>query len=276
MESHANSLITYEGTYVYLAEEIKKWRERTKQNYVYSIQIGLTMDQGRRNYMEDRAEAKAWEPFPEILPGFKAAFVAVYDGHGGSVAVEIVKEKLRKIIMDEWRAALFGFFGLDSNTEHIGDERKLQPGPERDQVEKLSLTLIPGILRRAFAIMQDDLEKVYKDTGKSDGTTAVVNLLVYNKLFSAHCGDSRAVMIRGGVGLAITNDHKPNEPSERERIETLGGTVRKIGSVHRVNGNLSVSRTLGDCAHKVRLKEPGYTSLTRHSLMLVLNQRFRN
>ena len=39
-----------------------------------------------------------------------------------------------------------------------------------------------------------------------------------------------------------TEDHKPNNTLERERIEAGGGTVR----ANRVNGMLAVSRALGD------------------------------
>ena len=40
-----------------------------------------------------------------------------------------------------------------------------------------------------------------------------------NQLYAAHCGDSRAVMSRGGEALRLTEDHKPNLPRERKRVE---------------------------------------------------------
>lgn len=44
----------------------------------------------------------------------------------------------------------------------------------------------------------------------------------------------------------LTVDHKPNSPAEMERIVKLGGTVTNVGGVHRVQGDLSVCRALGD------------------------------
>jgi serine/threonine protein phosphatase PrpC len=46
----------------------------------------------------------------------------------------------------------------------------------------------------------------------------------------------------GGDALALSTDHKPDDPLERERILKAGGTVEKS----RVNGKLAVSRALGD------------------------------
>ena len=40
-----------------------------------------------------------------------------------------------------------------------------------------------------------------------------------NQLYAAHCGDSRAVMSRNGEALRLTEDHKPNLPRERKRVE---------------------------------------------------------
>ena len=41
-------------------------------------------------------------------------------------------------------------------------------------------------------------------------------------LYAAHAGDSRAVLCRGGSALRLTEDHKPNLPAERERVESAG------------------------------------------------------
>ena len=69
----------------------------------------------------------------------------------------------------------------------------------------------------------------------------------------AWCGDCRAVLASydrdRGVPLSarpLTEDHKPERPSERRRIEAAGGCVRWDGRVYRVNGNLAVARALGD------------------------------
>lgn len=56
-------------------------------------------------------------------------------------------------------------------------------------------------------------------------------------------GDSRAVISQSGKAIELTRDHKPHEPSERERIESSGGYVCQEGLL---NGELAVARAIGD------------------------------
>ena len=50
-----------------------------------------------------------------------------------------------------------------------------------------------------------------------------------------------------GKATALSFDHKPTNPSERQRIQRAGGFVNGEG---RVNGNLNLSRALGDLTYK--------------------------
>ncbi|KAF7455800.1 putative protein phosphatase 2C [Cryptosporidium felis] len=84
------------------------------------------------------------------------------------------------------------------------------------------------------------------------GTTAVVAIIVPSEgerppyLVVANAGDSRAVLSRSGQAIALTHDHKPELPLENERILRAHGTVEN----GRVDGNLNMSRTLGDLQYK--------------------------
>ena len=55
-------------------------------------------------------------------------------------------------------------------------------------------------------------------------------------LYVANAGDSRAILCRKGKALALSEDHKPNNAEEMERIHNAGGTV----SMKRVDGDLAV------------------------------------
>ncbi|XP_054268457.1 mucin-2-like [Macrosteles quadrilineatus] len=83
------------------------------------------------------------------------------------------------------------------------------------------------------------------------GTTAVVALLRHKegKLYVAWLGDSQAVLVRNGRPLEIVRPHKPDRPDEKDRIEGMGGTVLYWGT-WRVNGQLAVSRAIGDVEYK--------------------------
>lgn len=78
--------------------------------------------------------------------------------------------------------------------------------------------------------------------------------------YTVNLGNCRAVMCRGGRGVLLTSDHKPDRPDERQRIENAGGFVGKIAGISRVysaagaglavqreaSTYLAVSRAFGD------------------------------
>ena len=91
------------------------------------------------------------------------------------------------------------------------------------------------------------------------GTTSNVLYFTGSKLFVACSGDSRAVMGRAGAGdsvvaVELSQDHKPDLPQEKKRIEAAGGVVSNAGprglppSRVWVNGRvgLAMSRSIGD------------------------------
>jgi len=94
------------------------------------------------------------------------------------------------------------------------------------------------------------------ETGAADnvGCTAVCVLLTDDEIVCANAGDSRAILCRDGEPVALSHDHKPNDSVERERIEAAGGRIEEIPvgmRVHyRVNGNLNLSRSIGDLEYK--------------------------
>jgi len=82
------------------------------------------------------------------------------------------------------------------------------------------------------------------------GCTAVVALVCGGdqpQLICANAGDSRCVLARGSRALDMSQDHKPELKSEMKRIKQAGGFVSADG---RVDGNLNLSRSLGDFAYK--------------------------
>ncbi|ELP87008.1 leucine-rich repeat containing protein, putative [Entamoeba invadens IP1] len=76
----------------------------------------------------------------------------------------------------------------------------------------------------------------------NDGTTACVLLVTPNEYYTAHVGDSRAIVVRKQDHEQLTEDDKATAPSEIERIVSVGGYVTK----GRVNGVLAITRSIGD------------------------------
>ena len=79
------------------------------------------------------------------------------------------------------------------------------------------------------------------------GATAVTVLMRDGQVWCGNAGDSRCIASVQGRAQALSTDHKPNDPAERERIEAAGGFVE----FNRVNGNLALSRALGDFLFKM-------------------------
>lgn len=71
-------------------------------------------------------------------------------------------------------------------------------------------------------------------------------------IYCANAGDSRAVISTGGKSKPLSYDHKPTDPKESQRIVNAGGFV-EFG---RVNGNLALSRAIGDFEFKQNVNLP--------------------
>ncbi|CAL1538625.1 unnamed protein product [Lymnaea stagnalis] len=86
-----------------------------------------------------------------------------------------------------------------------------------------------------------------EEPGSDSGCTACVALLQGKRLIVANAGDSRCILARAGKAVELSFDHKPEDDSERKRIEKAGGKVTSDG---RVNGGLNLSRAIGDHVYK--------------------------
>lgn len=177
------------------------------------MKVGWAITKGRRFYNEDTIYCE-FHPIPkgeEEDGTHQAACLAVFDGHGGPNASSFVRDNLFKILLDD---ELFHshLFQAVENAYRKTDELYLQ----RDAIHR-----------------------------NDDGCTATTAVLVGRRLVVAHVGDSRAVLGEGGTATPLTDDHKPNRPDERTRIENVGGTVVHAGT-WRVGGVLAVSRSFGN------------------------------
>lgn len=83
------------------------------------------------------------------------------------------------------------------------------------------------------------------------GCTAVVVLITPANILVANAGDSRCYLYTDdGKTTPLSEDHKPDNAPERERITKAGGYV----SNGRVCDNLNLSRAIGDLTYKKNQK----------------------
>ncbi|KAG7187977.1 hypothetical protein KM043_013933 [Ampulex compressa] len=147
------------------------------------------------------------------------AFFAVYDGHGGAAVAQHAGKHLH---------------------EYITRRSEYKEGDVARAMQQ-------GFLEFDKAMQNDVILKE-----DQSGTTVIALLIKDNVLYSANAGDSRAVASIGGNTVPLSRDHKPTLKDERERIEAAGGWVE----FNRVNGQLALSRALGDFMFKRNESKP--------------------
>jgi len=184
------------------------------------LRYGLASMQGWRIEMEDAHCAVMG------LPGQlkEWAFFAVFDGHAGERVSSHCAENLLETII---------------NTEQFS-----KCAGEED----VSMDEIKKGIRDGFLLLDDKMRKIPEMASGEDksGSTAVCVLISPSHMYIANCGDSRGVICRDAGVVFSTQDHKPINPAEKERIQNAGGSVM----IQRVNGSLAVSRALGDYEYK--------------------------
>lgn len=141
------------------------------------------------------------------------AFFAVYDGHGGEKVAIFTGENLPKILAK--------------------DEKYLNG----DYIESLK----DVFLATDVAILSDS--EIGNDPS---GCAATSTLITKDAIYCANAGDSRCVLSIDGIVKPLSFDHKPTNEGEKNRIVNAGGFV----DMGRVNGNLALSRGIGDFEFK--------------------------
>ncbi|KAG9406951.1 hypothetical protein AC1031_003276 [Aphanomyces cochlioides] len=236
------------------------------------LPYGIATEKGPKQTQEDayyigafRGERLTLNGFTGSGNGYEDGCFGVFDGHGGDRASRYCAEFTFKRIHD-----------------------RLQKYVPSSVTEASEGTLVPVIRQ---AILELDAEfcefsaaqlrfgkangnKKFPLCGIEDGTTLVIAMIRDDHVYVANVGDSRAVLCqmdsRGKTkAVPLSKDHKPEVPSERERIEAKGGKVtglfcgnrppgfalntwpfNRMVDVPRVDGILSMTRAIGDATMK--------------------------
>lgn len=147
----------------------------------------------------------------ELSEDKEASFFAVFDGHGGHDVAKIASQSLHKAIV----------------TNKAYRKQRIQEA-----------------ITNGYLAFDHDIRT--KNQHNQSGSTAISVLIRDNKIYCGNVGDSRAIASVAGEVELLSNDHKPNTHDEHLRIISAGGWVE----FNRVNGNLALSRALGDFVYK--------------------------
>lgn len=204
---------------------------------IYSIR-------GERQYMED-----------EYFIGDDGRFAAVFDGHGGAA--------ISRYLRQNFYAAVQAALPTSASAEAIAQDESLNSASADDLA-------IASAVCAAFEKIDNEVQDISHWSFQGSTGLAVVihtNIDGTRTIISGNVGDSRAILGRRKTAIDLTRDHKPNDEVERSRIVDLGGTVDWCGQVdrrgqpvehtgvYRINGNLALSRSIGD-----RSERPWVTS----------------
>ncbi|XP_040379457.1 probable protein phosphatase 2C 37 [Oryza brachyantha] len=190
--------------------------------------------------MRDMEDAVSLRPsFCTWADGSPMHFFAVFDGHGGPHVSALCREQMHVILAEELAAA------AREGEEVVDEERAWRAALSRSFSRVDALAAVACACGRAA--VPPCRCPLSGQTGAIIGSTAVVALLVRDRLVVANCGDSRAVLCRAAAAapLPLSSDHKPDRPDEKARIEAAGGRVVYLNGP-RVRGILAMSRALGD------------------------------
>mmetsp|Transcript_4471 Transcript_4471/g.7470 ORF Transcript_4471/g.7470 Transcript_4471/m.7470 type:complete len:379 (+) Transcript_4471:202-1338(+) len=256
-----------------------------------SMHYGGSSMQGWRRTMEDAHVAETALPEdPET------AIFGVFDGHGGAEVAKFCQKYLiaefqrLKASSSVDEALIKCFHRMDDmlrDTSRFHDElehmKTKEPTEEDGDDDRANGTMDAlDLLKRVFQLkrfmggdnsanaagangaagggasgaFKIDESAEPEDNLPQAGCTAVVAVKCGDELFVANAGDSRGVLCRNGRALALSEDHKPAQEGERSRIIAAGGFLSEIGGVCRVNGNLNLSRAIGDLKYKGNTELP--------------------
>ncbi|KAF8412124.1 hypothetical protein HHK36_000080 [Tetracentron sinense] len=201
---------------------------REREEDLRSLSHGSISVIGRRREMEDAVAV-----VPSFLSGEfeKYDFFAVYDGHGGSHVAQVCRDRLHRVLAME----IEGIEGRE-----MAEMGNREGEFDWEKVMGACFSKMDDEVNGGGVVMEDGSNSVL-----SIGSTAVVALVGKEKLVVANCGDSRAVLSRGGSVVPLSHDHKPDRPDEMERVEAAGGRVINWDG-YRVLGVLATSRSIGD------------------------------
>merc|ERR550534_3467546 len=144
------------------------------------------------------------------------AYMAVYDGHGGTGVANYLKDHLHEFILAQ---------------------------PEYREGD------VPEAVLKAFLAVDNELRS-YGNATELTGSTATCLLIKHGEVVVANLGDSRAVACIHGAARPLTQDH--NTSNARERVTAMGGVIKD----NRVGGVLIPTRSFGDFLLKAEQDKP--------------------
>lgn len=189
---------------------------------------------GKRKKQEDRCIS-----IPRVFGRDDVVFLGVFDGTVGDTAAEFVHHAMGEAV-----CASPAFNEALTATSGGGSGAWLKPPV---------ISCVETSLAEGFRNVDESLIRLCAERGIDYSSCTGVTAVVSGDLLSlAHVGDSKIVLGRdqGGVivGKYLTQDHKPDMPEERKRIEASGGSLAYLhgGKPFIRGGDFTARQAKGD------------------------------
>ncbi|XP_010317460.2 probable protein phosphatase 2C 75 [Solanum lycopersicum] len=228
---------------------------------------------GRRSSMEDAISVWPNLCSPYINQHRPIDFFAVYDGHGGPQVAGLCRDRMYLMLLEELLMTNTIITGSSSSNNNNIFARLFQRQLERESIKETWKRVLKSCFERIDEMAFDTCYECgigvpcgcppqHYGLG---GSTALLTILTEKTIIVANCGDSRAVLCRGGRSIPLSIDHTPDRAEERARIEACGGHV-VYDDCARVLGILAISRAIGDkYLKKYIISEPEFTFTKREA-----------
>lgn len=187
--------------------------------------------------------------------------LGILDGHGidGHFVSQFIKDEIIKTF---------------SNEETFKINKKNKDEQNEEIIYSKLIKNNNSFIKETFKSFDQKLQKENFDS-KESGTTCVILIQISKYIICANTGDSRCILVKKASYINnnnrnnilyenLSNDHKPNNPTEKKRIIEKGGEVhQRKNSLSEYEGvfriyekgqqypGLAVSRTLGDLNSKL-------------------------
>lgn len=154
------------------------------------------------------------------------ALFGVFDGHGGAEVARFCGKYFEQTLLKN---------------------KSFQNAKYEQALKETFLEMDVHIRKKENIAELNQMKNEPNNDESTAGCTANVILIIDNLVFCANAGDSRTILITdNGTVLPLSIDHKPDNQIEKSRISAAGGFIID----GRVNGNLNLSRAIGDLEYK--------------------------
>ena len=179
------------------------------------------------------------------------AIFGVMDGHGGDFTSEFAADHFMRFFSSSNRLKKYANMSIEDQSNVPGIT--CLHSALTETFSKLDAEIRKQQIKRNNEILKLSKQQELAEGSPAprvkyerSGSTCIVVLVTPSHIISANAGDSRAILRRNGKILPLSFDHKPNNIPELERINLASGFVK----CKRVDGDLAVSRGLGDFSYK--------------------------